>query len=355
MNPYNKHLIKVKRRRVSEGRNLSKGLRLDRNEKVDLWPKNFVKDVLRNKPKSFFSTYPEIFNLYKKIAKFNKVDDDQVLVHSGIDEGIKNIFHLLTKPGDTVGFLSPTYLMYEVYSKIFKVKKIRIGYDSKYNINYKQFDKFLKNKPRVLFFPNPNQPIESSINLKDMAELAKKCQSKGCILVLDEAYYLFGSQTGMKILKRYSNIIILRTFSKAFGLPSIRTGYSISSKKMMKILSKARIAHELSSFSIAAAEYLLDNYNVVKKYLKNIITSRDYTFKKLNNLNANIDVRTKHGNYILINLKSKKKAIEVVNKLKKNLIYVKGPYLKPWDSCICISVGPKIHMDRFLRNFKKII
>ena len=68
--------------------------------------------------------------------------------------------------------------MYEVYSKIFKVKKVRIGYDINYNINYKQFDKFLKSKPRILFFPNPNQPIESSINLKDMSRLAKKCKSK---------------------------------------------------------------------------------------------------------------------------------------------------------------------------------
>ena len=137
----------------------------------------------------------------------------------------------MTKPGDTVGFLSPTYLMYEIYSKIFKVKKVRIGYDVNYNINYKQFDKFLKSKPRILFLPNPNQPIESSINLKDMSRLAKKCQSIGCILVLDEAYYLFGSQTGVKILKKFNNIIILRTFSKAFGLPSIRTGYTISNKK----------------------------------------------------------------------------------------------------------------------------
>ena len=352
---YNKHLIKLMRKRVSEGRNLSKGLRLDRNEKVDLWPKTFVNDVLKNKPRSFFSTYPEIFNLYKKIAKFNNVDDDQVLVHSGIDEGIKNIFHLLTKPGDTVGFLSPTYLMYEVYSKIFKVKKVRIGYDNNYKINNKQFDKFLKSRPKILFFPNPNQPIESSINLKDMVYLAKKCRSKGCILVLDEAYYLFGSQTGMKILKKFNNIIILRTFSKAFGLPSIRTGYTISNKKMMKILSKARIAHELSSFSIAAAEYLLDNYQIVKKYLRNIIRSRNYTFKKLKSLKANIEVRTKHGNYILINLKSNKKAIAVVKKLKKKLIYVKGPYLKPWDSCICITVGPRESMTRFLNNFKKII
>ena len=79
----------------------------------------------------------------------------------------------MTKPGDTVGFLSPTYLMYEIYSKIFKVKKVRIGYDVNYNINYKQFDKFLKSKPRILFLPNPNQPIESSINLKDMSSWLK--------------------------------------------------------------------------------------------------------------------------------------------------------------------------------------
>ena len=102
---------------------------------------------------SFFSTYPEIFNLYKKIAKFNQVGDDQVLIHSGIDEGIKNIFHLLTKPGDTVGFLSPTYLMYEIYSKIFKVKKIKIGYDSKYKINTKQLNNFFKKKTKNSFFP----------------------------------------------------------------------------------------------------------------------------------------------------------------------------------------------------------
>ena len=355
MRIYNQHLIKVKRMRVSEGRNLTKGLRLDRNEKVDLWPKSFVKDVLKNKPNSFFSTYPEIFNLYKKIAKFNKVDDDQVLVHSGIDEGIKNIFHLLTKPGDIVGFLSPTYLMYEIYSKIFKVKKIKIGYNSNYKININQLNNFFKKKPKILFFPNPNQPIESSINFDEMIKLAKKCKSMGCILVFDEAYYLLGSEFGIKILKKYNNVVVLRTFSKAFGLPSIRAGYTIANKNLMKILSKARIAHELSSFSIAAAEYLLDNYRIVKNYLNEIVISRNYVLNKLKNLEADIDVRAKHGNYVLINLKTNKKAKEIVNKLKKKFIYVKGPYKKPWDSCICITVGPKKLMEKFLINFKKFI
>ena len=72
----NLHLKKIERKRVAEGRNLIKGLRLDRNEKVDLWPKDFIKKVLKKPPS--FSTYPEITGLYKQIAKFEKVKEDQI-------------------------------------------------------------------------------------------------------------------------------------------------------------------------------------------------------------------------------------------------------------------------------------
>ena len=84
----NIHLKNIERKRVAEGRNLIKGLRLDRNEKVDLWPSNLIHKVLKGKPSSFFSTYPEITNLYKKIAKFDKVNEDQILITSGIDGSI---------------------------------------------------------------------------------------------------------------------------------------------------------------------------------------------------------------------------------------------------------------------------
>ena len=74
----NLYLKNILRLRVAEGRNLIKGLRLDRNEKVDLWPSNFIHNVLKSKPPSFFSTYPEISNLYKKIARFDRVSEDQI-------------------------------------------------------------------------------------------------------------------------------------------------------------------------------------------------------------------------------------------------------------------------------------
>ena len=344
----NLHLLNIKRKRVAEGRNLIKGIRLDRNEKVDLWPKNFIKDVLKNKPLSFFSTYPEIVNLYKKIAKFDKVDEEQILITSGIDGSIKNLLTLLTKPKDTISVLSPTYAMYEVYAKIFNLKLFRINYTKNYEIKKNQLEKFFKLKPKMLFLPNPNQPIENTFSRKDIIKLANRCKKINCILVVDEAYFHFGSETAMPLIKKFNNMIVLRTFSKAFGVPSIRAGYTVSNKANMKIISKARIAHELSSVSIAVAEYLLDNYSIVKKNCHKISNSRKEVKKKLQNLG--LESRAQFGNYILIKFKNSKHATNVVKYLKKKFIYVKGPYSKPWNNYINISLGPMTIMKKFLKE-----
>ena len=105
-----------------------------------------------------------------------------------------------------------------------------------------------------------------------MIKLAKKCKSIGCILVFDEAYYLLGSQTGIKILKKYNNIVVLRTFSKAFGLPSIRAGYTITNKKFDEDSLKSEDSSQLSSFSISCCRIsFLDNYKIVKNYLNEIV------------------------------------------------------------------------------------
>ena len=139
---------------------------------------------------------------------------------------------------------------------------------------------------------------------------------------------------------------MLRTFSKAFGVPSIRAGYTLSNKDNMQIISKARIAHELSSVSIAVAEYLLDNFSLVKKNCKEITHSRKMIKKKLKELG--LKYRSQFGNYVLIKFNNFEEAAKVVKFLRKKLIYVKGPYQKPWNSHINISIGPFTVMKRFL-------
>jgi histidinol-phosphate aminotransferase len=348
----NLHLKNIKRYRVSEGRDLEKGLRLDRNEKVDNWPKDFIKTVLASKPDGFFSMYPEITPLYTKLANHLRVSEKQLLITSGIDGSIKNLFSVLLEEGDKIGVFSPTYLMYEIYSEIFKIDFFPLTYSTDYKLKQDELDKFLSLNPKILFVPNPNQPIESSLTLNELKELASKCKKKNCFLVIDEAYFMLGADTGITLLKDFNNIIILRTFSKAFGVPSIRAGFTISTEENMEVISKMRIAHELSSTSIAIAEYLLDNFSIVENYCEKLKKSRDQVLNELKNIG--IEVRGKHGNYLLITFENEEIAKNVVSFLKKKLIYVKGPYKGVWKRCIGVTIGIEEKMKPFISAMKEV-
>ena len=125
----------------------------------------------------------------------------------------------------------------------------------------------------------------------------------------------------------------------------------MSNTNNMKIISKARIAHELSSVSIAVAEYLLDNYRLVKNNSRKIFHSRKFIKKKLKQLG--FQCRSELGNYVFIRFNNFNEAEQVVRFLRKKLIYVKGPHKKPWDSYITVSLGPLPLMKRFLKELSR--
>ena len=117
-----------------------------------------------------------LLNYYEKISKFISVDEENILITSGIDGGIKSVFEISTKANDTVGVVQPTYAMYQVYSKIFRTKPFEIDFEEDLKFNYLKFEKFLETKPKVFFLPNPNQPIESYFNTTQLSDFAKKLE-----------------------------------------------------------------------------------------------------------------------------------------------------------------------------------
>ena len=154
---------------MSEGRDLEKGLRLDRNEKVDNWPKDFIKTVLASKPDGFFSMYPEITPLYTKLANHLRVSEKQLLITSGIDGSIKNLFSVLLEEGDKIGVFSPTYLMYEIYSEIFKIDFFPLTYSTDYKLKQDELDKFLSLNPKILFTNSVRKPSITDMTIIRMA------------------------------------------------------------------------------------------------------------------------------------------------------------------------------------------
>lgn len=339
-------LNNIARIRVSEGRDLTAGLRLDRNEKVDVWPKQMLADIFLNKPDWFLSVYPESTRLYDKLAKFHNVHESEILLTSGIDGGLKAIYEIMTEPGDLVGVVGPTYAMYQVYPKLFQLQLEEIIYTQDMQFNFKQFDAFLERRPTVFFLPNPNQPIESCFDLPQLEEFARKTLAKNCLFVLDEAYHMFGSQSGVDLIRKYENVVVARTFSKGFGVPSIRLGYLISNKDNMNVLSKTRFAHESNSLSNAVAEHLLDNYSMVENYNSRVVAARDQLKTVLGN--AGIPARGMKGNFLLLDLGDANRAKAYVSALREQKIYIKGPWSAPWDRYATITVGPIEVMKRFI-------
>ena len=260
----------------------------------------------------------------------------------------------MTEPGDLVGVAAPTYAMYKIYANLFQVTLEEIEYTDDLKFNFSAFDLFLERKPTVFFLPNPNQPVESAFTVNELREFAKKTLAKNCLFIIDEAYHMFGCESGIDLVNEFENVVVTRTFSKGFGVPSIRLGYLISNEANMTILSKTRLAHESNSLTNAVAEYLIDNYeNVVKVYNDRVIASRDALKKILYALDIN--THGSNGNYLLLDMKNAERAKEFVAFLKNKEIYVKGPWSGSRDKYITITIGPSESMERFVNATKEFL
>ena len=139
-------------------------------------------------------------------------------------------------------------------------------------------------RDKNFILPNPNQPIEDNLSLEDLEKLVKLCKRYKVLMVVDEAYHMYGSQTAASLIKKYENLIILRTFSKSFGLPSLRLGYILSNKNMIKILDTYRLSYESNLLVDKVAIYFLQNKKLVNNYIIKVKQGRDFIKNELKKL-----------------------------------------------------------------------
>tara|TARA_B100000519_G_scaffold201971_2_gene218982 strand:+ start:937 stop:2025 length:1089 start_codon:yes stop_codon:yes gene_type:complete len=345
------HLKDISRIRIPEDRDLDNCLRLNRNERVADWHKGFLREVFDSKPDYLLNVYPNSDSIYKKLSEYLKLDKNQILLSSGMDGAFKAIWETVTDPGDHVGVPVPTYAMYHVYNKIFDTKLTQINYDSyTLKLKWNELDKFIESKPHILFIPNPNQPVEDPLSIDQIAEISKRCSENGTLLVIDEAYYMFGCETAIGLVKDYDNLVILRTFSKGFGVPGIRLGYMVSNTENIDHFSKTRFAYESNSLSDAVGEYLLDNLDIVNDYIKKVHEGRNYLKSELSKLGLNCNGNV--GNYLLIDFGSKEKCKYYASELEERKIHVKANYSDEWGKYMLVTLGPKETLVPFIDVIK---
>ena len=263
--------------------------------------------------------------LRKEISKRFNCDFNKVICGAGSDEIIQMICQLFINPRDEVILPEYSFLMYRIYSKIVGAKVV-FAKEMNFKISIKEILKKVTKKTKIVFIANPNNPTGTYLNKKEVLELRKRL-NKNILLVIDDAYaeYMKNSDysSGLDLFKNKENVFILRTFSKIFGLASLRVGWGYGSKKIIDALNVIKPPFNVNGIAqLAASESLKD-----KKFINKSIKHNLFYAKKIKKFLENYSIfsNTVSANFLLLDFeKSRYSANFFYQNLKKKGIILRS-------------------------------
>lgn len=322
-------------------------IHLHRNMRPDKYNPSFFKTL--NLKLEEMNAYHDLTILEKKLAEEFCCSAKNILLTNGVDGAIKSAFESLLGDRKSIGYLYPTYAMYEVYSNAFGVTTHCIIPTP--NLVYKKED-VIRILPEcgIIFLPNPSEPIESVFFEDEITEIALEAKKHNTYVFIDEVYYGFGAPTMDRMPFIFDNMIVARSFSKAYGLPGIRVGYLIGDSKIIEKLSEKRNAYEVSNLSMNVILWALENKKVFNDYMKEVITNRSWLRTKLEKLG--VKTHGKYSNSILIKVDNRE---EITNKLYNAGFIVKTDIPFPADNYISVTIGNQKTVNDFFKAFKECL
>lgn len=280
--------------------------RLNVNENPYNIPSPLLNKIMGQITEFNFNIYPDEKSdeLRDELAKNLNVEKDMLICTNGSDELIKIIMDTYVKPGDTVLSHAPTFIEYKVmsdirggsYKEVLPREDLSCDFESLVLEASKQTN-------GVIFICTPNNPT-GEIFTEDMMEQILSTYSG--IVVVDEAYCEFSNQSAIPLLKKYPNLLIMRTLSKAFGLASLRIGYGIGSPEIITSLSKNKMPYNLNALSSKIGAIAIRNSDLIYKNIEIIKSERDRMYEELDTIPA-LSYFKGQSNFILIKTPLSKK------------------------------------------------
>jgi histidinol-phosphate aminotransferase len=345
--PEFQHLAQIERTRITMPEGVR--MRLNRLERPEPWPHGFLERLRHTLALDAMQEYPSYPAFYEKLARFHGLMPDEIVVGAGIEEHIRNLFMLCIRTGDKVAFLWPTCAMFEIYARAFGADVTRIVVEPGQYFSSDELVAQLPEGLKLLLLANPGQPVNTCYGLCAIDMIAEACAERGAVLAVDEAYHGFGAPTLIGQHDRHDNLVVLRTFSKAFGAASIRLGYAVGGPKMIGTINAVRQSGEVSAISMAIASALIDRFeDMVRPGIEAVIAGRD-TLRDRVMTELGFQVWGHCSNHVLIELPD---AAATAAKLAERGILVRGGMPAPLDRCILVTCGGPALMDEFFKELR---
>jgi len=318
-------------------------IRLDKNEWTVPLPKKLLARIKNEISPDFLSCYPEVYKLYDALSDFHSLPQDHFLPAAGSDGAIRATFDAFVSPGDEIINIQPNFAMYTVYANLYQAKEISVFYHpEKLTLDISEVIKKISRKTRLIIVSNPNSPagvLLSNDQIRQLLDAASDCDAG---VLVDEAYYPISGTTAVDLLKEYPNLIVLRSFSKAFGLASARVGYAIGRPEIIGLLAKFKPMYEVNSLGVLCCTTLIRHYPVVEKSVRQLLKNKKDFVRNVEALG--LTVLPSGTNFVNI-VVGEAQCQPLIKKFEDNGVLIRPGY--NWGilrQCIRISIGDKKSM-----------
>ena len=245
----------------------SQALWLDKNENPDPILNNIIMEIYRSVDAEAIYGYPDLSDLYVKLAEFIGVSTTNLLLSHGSDGVIRSMFEAFISVGDKILITSPTFIMYEIYGKLYGADVYKVEYSASPKGPVLEINTLVnaikRYRPKLLCLPNPDSPTGTVFYESDLESIISTCADNNVLVLIDEAYHPFCQVTALPWIEKYSNLVIARTFAKAWGLAGLRIGYAVGGKDIIHYLHKVRPMYEINSVAASVVASMLDHEDKV--------------------------------------------------------------------------------------------
>lgn len=310
---------------------------LDANENPYNAPNNRYPDPLQKELKAL-------------IAPVKKVKPEQIFLGNGSDEAIDLLFRAFCRPGiDNVVAIHPTYGMYQVCADINDVEYRKVLLDEKFQFKAEDLLRASDENTKLIFLCSPNNPTGNNLDAKEIITLLQEFQG---IVIVDEAYIDFSTQPSfIGILDEYPNLVILQTFSKAWGCAAIRLGMAFASPDIIGIFSKIKYPYNINLLTQQEALRMMQRHYEVQRWISTLLEERARLMQAFTQLPCCKKVFPTDANFFLTRVSNAKAIYDYL--VDQGIIVRNRSNITRCEDCLRITVGTRPENDALLEALRK--
>lgn len=295
-------------------------------------------DANENPFDSGVNRYPDPHQqkLKSKIAQWRKVKTDQIFLGNGSDEAIDLLIRLFCRPQiDQIIMPAPTYGMYSVSAQINDVEVVKVPLMDTFQVNVALMKKHFSETTKLLFLCSPNNPSGNCLKAATILEMINEFPG---IVVVDEAYIDFClEQSILPELDKFNNLVVLQTFSKAWGLAGIRLGMAFAAPDIIDWVNKIKPPYNVNSLTQELALKAFDKMDQQQEWVRSLIEQRTFLAESLNRIASVKKVYPSDANFMLIRMDDAK--IRYNQLVQQGIVVRDRSNVMLCDQCLRISVG----------------